>query len=196
MYKLFFLLSLILITGFTSACNNSQPRPPKTQYIEFSNYNEEVLPKLSEGYSVVKHDAPYIGPRNITRDEILTTAKRLRANLVMVDSEFGIYNNTFDIVYLRKLRNNRLKFGATFIEMPLHIRQNLNSNIGCTIDQVYYGTPAYLNDIHHHDVITKVNGQEITSCRKLTSILKKNPKWLYLTIWADNKTYRIEMDLN
>ena len=188
------LLTVLILSTlmFMTGCQK-KPTPP---YVEFNQYNDDVLPKLDEGYVILKHES-YTGPKNMTKDSILKSAKDYKADLVMVNDDFGIHEVSFDIYYLKK-PNSRTKtqFGAKFIEMPLHIRQNFNSNLGCTLGNISYGSLAYEYDLHKYDVITKANGKEITSCKQFSKILSKSGYNAKLNVWADGETYEITIKRN
>ena len=190
-------LTVLVISTFVfmSGCQKSdgaKPAPKTIPYVEFHKYHEEVLPKLDQGYKVVEH-TEYLGPKNITKDEILKKAKKLKANLVMVKSDFGFDKVSFDIYYLKKSKKDN-GFGAEFVEMPLHIRQNFGSNLGCALGEVSYGTPAYNADLHKDDVITKVNGKVVTSCNHFKKLIRKRTSYK-LDIWADGKNITAELKL-
>ena len=190
-------LTVLIISTFVfmSGCqksNGAKPAPKTIPYVEYQKYNDEVLPKIDQGYSVLKH-TEYLGPKNKTRDEITKQAKKLRADLIMVKSDFGYYDVTFDIYYLKKPDVDN-SFGAQFVEMPLHIRQNFSSNLGCTLGDIAYGTPAYNADLHKDDVVTKSNGVVVTSCQHFKKIIRKK-KSVKLDIWADGKSFTSELQL-
>ena len=174
-----------------SACGAATPKKDKLQYITFESYHDEVLPKIDEGYDVIEEEH-YNGSENYTPDQLKAKARAKRADIIMVDSEFGIHNNTFDIYYLKKYDYSKLRFGAKFIKMPLHIRQKFNSNIGCTLGQVFYDTPAYKYDLHEFDIIIKADDEEVTSCYKLKEILSKRRSHINITIWADGQIIDID----
>ena len=193
------LLTVLIISTFVfiSGCQhgnraNPQSKPKTVPYVEFKTYNNEVLPKLDEGYTIVKHDQ-YQGPKNKTRDAILKEAKQLKANLVMVKSDFGYEAVSFDIYYLKKTDKDD-GFGAQYVNMPLHIRQNYDSNLGCTLGDITYGTPAYNADLHKDDVIEKVDGVTVTSCTQFKKSIHRK-KSVKLNVWADGKTYNIDLKL-
>ena len=77
--------------------------------------------------------------------------------------------------------------------MPLHIRQNFNSNLGCTLGNISYGSLAYEYDLHKYDVITKANKEVITSCKHFSKVLSKSDYNVKLSVWADGSTYEIAM---
>ena len=190
-------LTVLIISTFVfmSGCQKSsgaKPAPKTIPYVEYQKYNDDVLPRLDQGYSVIEH-TEYLGPNNKTRDEIIKKAKALKANLVMVKSDFGFDKVAFEIYYLKEpLKDN--SFGAQFVEMPLHIRQNFGSNLGCTLGDISYGTPAYNADLHKDDVITKVNGKVVTSCRHFKKLIRKRSS-VKLDIWADGKNFSTDLKL-
>jgi len=178
--------------SFALTSSAATKSPNKVIYTQYTDYNKEVLPKLDQGYTVVKHDN-YVGPKNKTKDAIIKAAKALRSNLVMVKSDFGYDTVSFNIYYLKNTKNVT-GFGAETVPMPLHIRQNFHSNDGCTLGEIDYASPAYNADLHKDDVIVKVNDILITSCKKFHNSIR-NKKTVKLNVWADNKTYDIELKL-
>jgi len=187
-----FVSALILMSGCQSS-SGAKPSKKVIPYVEYTSYHNEVLPKIDNGYSVVKHQE-YKGPKNISKDEIMATAKKNNADLVMVKNAFGFDEVEFDIYYLQETKVNN-KFGAKLVEMPLHIRQTFGSNLGCTLGDISYGTPAYKYDLHKDDIITKANDRVVTSCGQFKKIMKKSKSSLKLELWADGTTYQVNMKI-
>ena len=185
-------LSAVILMSASVTSSAATSNATKPTYVKYKDYNREVLPKIDQGYTVVKHDT-YTGAKNRTKDTIISEAETLGANFVMVKSDFGFEEVSFDIYYLKKKKSTN-SFGAETVKMPLYIRQNFNSNDGCTLGEITYGSAAYNADLHKDDVITKVDDLQVFSCKQFHKVIR-HKKAVKLKVWADNKTYSIELKL-
>jgi len=185
---------LLSITGCMKMPTIGKKREVQQErYVEFEDYNSEVVPKLDKGYKIVK--LLHIKQRkNITPEEFenkMLYPPYLAADFVMVDTDIenGYYN--FTAVYLKKIDVSKMMFGAVLNhDMPMEIREEFGSNKGCAIGKVYYDTPAYRYDLHENDVVVSVDGVEVLSCKHFKKLLK-NQKVVDLELWNNGQIINV-----
>ena len=102
---------------------------------------------------------------------------------------------SYKVIYLKKFDPNKwTRSGIWVVEKTTELNKKMGTNSGCLIQLVYKNTPAYNNDIFRGDVIMKVNGSKIRSCKDINF---KNKKNVSLELWRDGKTVIIKnMKLN
>lgn len=75
---------------------------------------------------------------------------------------YSIDRNDFVAVYWVHQDPKSYKFGGQLVDLPADVRARLHRNTGVYVPTVVVGTPAFLANVMDGDVITKINGIDVT----------------------------------
>lgn len=202
------MFSLVLVSIF-AGCGMPKPSEfmgsTEIQYIEIQDIYKEVVPKLETGYEILGNAYIRTSNNKITVENFIgigeNSPQYSDAEIVMVklDTQGNTYKYT--AYYLNKRDTESEVLGAYFQDNEWSqelkdIRRELNSNKGCIISAVYYGTPAYKYSMHSGDVVLYANNHEINSCNHFQRIIDDS-SILNLTVWANGNRFDMnEIRLN
>jgi PDZ domain-containing protein len=75
---------------------------------------------------------------------------------------YSVDRNDFWAGYWVHQSINSYKFGGQLADLPPDVRSRLHRNTGVWVPVVVVGTPAFLANVMDGDVITKINGMDVT----------------------------------
>jgi hypothetical protein len=87
--------------------------------------------------------------------------------------------------------------GALTLPLPNQIRQQLERNTGAYVEIVVTGSPAFNANILEGDVITKINGDDVTSTTDFSAtILKFAGQKVEVEVWRNGQFKSLSVQLN
>lgn len=144
----------------------------KDTYIAVSNWN------LCLG------NVSYEGPDRDTK-AIEKLAEKMKATLVLYNISYlrTTYSSAYGSINSRNRYNHAAVFfvkmtkpgnsiGFVFRNITFDMQKILKRNTGAEIDIVYVNTPAFYANIVSGDIVTAVNGQDITTANDLNNAIK------------------------
>lgn len=124
-----------------------------------------------------------------------TTTTTMPGGYTTYDIPYSVDRHDFEATYWSK--NTRIRFGALVKDLPDNIKQQLERNRGAFIEIVVKGSPAFNADVLKGDIITKMDGQDISDARDFLSRLKtKSGEKVEIEIIRNGNVKVVQVKLN
>lgn len=95
--------------------------------------------------------------------------------------------------YLKQLKKEDLFLGTSYGYKNTELSKKIGTNSYCPLEIIYLDSPAYKKDIMKGDIVLKINGNKVSSCKSFYQTLKDyKKKMVSLEIWRDGKIKNID----
>ena len=187
-------------------------QPNQNVRVLYINDGEELYDYLSKGYLILGSSS-FVN-HLLSSEKAIEQAKKVKSTLVLIEktlidqsitikdsqdkSDINPLYNYFSVFLVLDESYKKSMLGVNIDDLPNDLIKKYKRNTGAFVFLVYKNTPAYHSNILRNDIITKINGRDVSKDTFSDILIEEKNKssTLKFNVLRESKSLVIPITLN